>query len=54
MPEAWSSKYDRERSKEARRRDHTEEGTKAREAAEEAEASFTTETDEDRGRRVAD
>lgn len=53
MPEAWSSKYDRERSKEERRREQIE-GTKAREAKKEAEESFTTESDEARGRRVSD
>ncbi len=54
MPEAWSSKYDRDRSKEERRRDHNDEGTKAREAAAEAADAFATESDEPRGRRVAD
>ena len=54
MPEAWSSKYDRQRAREARRRDHDDEGTKAAEAWEEAEDSFRTETDESRGRRVSD
>ena len=54
MPEAWSSKYDRERAREARRRDAEDEGTKAAEAWDEAEDSFRTVTDESRGRRVAD
>lgn len=53
MPEAWSSKYDRERSKEERRREEVE-GTKAREAKKQAEDAFSDQSDESRGRRVAD
>jgi hypothetical protein len=54
MPEAWSSKFDRQRATEARRIDHNEEGKTARQVDEEAEEAFSTETDEPRGRRVAD
>ena len=54
MPEAWSSKFNRERAREERRIDHQEQGTTAREAEEKANEAFETETDERRGRRVAD
>jgi predicted RNA polymerase sigma factor len=54
MPEAWSSRFDRERSKDVRRRERDEQGTSEAEAEKEAEGSFITETDEPRGRRVAD
>lgn len=54
MPEAWSSKFDRERSKEVRRIEREHEGTTQRKAEEEAEEEFVDVTNEPRGRRVKD
>ncbi len=52
MPEAWSSEYDRERSKLAKAAKDA--GASDDEAKRQADAAWVTDDEEPRGRRVAD